>query len=268
MNGVNWSDSPFTFAQWSCHLYIVFGDKSIPNDSNYQIRKAIMTKIRAPGPESQEAQFSWPPVIVISQSSIINHGTGGSKYWTQRRQKAHIFCATQWQWKQPSSMLLIILRHHLCHWVTLCSLLGPFLSSYTMTPDSLSWSWGWKVFAGLVLCSWCELCPICQLLWLMLLIINNNAQGRLQTETLNSAASPDYGQWECLWLSIDQSEGFWQSIDQWEDSIRLRTPESAASEPEVCRLQTPDCTRDQTVKVPDSQNQVEDEKQKGKYLKV
>ena len=62
----------------------MFGDKSIPNDSNYQIRKAIMTKIRAPGPESQEAQFSWPPVIVISQSSIINHGTGGSKYWTQR----------------------------------------------------------------------------------------------------------------------------------------------------------------------------------------
>ena len=158
MNGVNWSDSPLHLAQWSCHLYIVLGDKSIPNDSNYQIRKAIMTKIRARGPESQEAEFSWPPVIVISQSSIINHGTGGSKYW--ERQEAHIFCRTptQWLysrlWKQPSSILLIILRHHFSHWATLCSLLAPSWSIYPRSiTDSLSWS-GLKSICG-VLCSWC-----------------------------------------------------------------------------------------------------------------
>ena len=67
-----------------------------------------MTKIRAPGPESQEAQFSWPPVIVISQSSIINHGTGGSKYWEAA---PHFLQNCHNDPMALSSIQLITLRH-------------------------------------------------------------------------------------------------------------------------------------------------------------
>ena len=80
---------PFTSSQWSCHLTIVLCDKSIPNDSNYQIRKAIMTKMCARGPEIPGGWLLPATCNCYFSIPTINHVTGGSKYWIWRH---NIFC--------------------------------------------------------------------------------------------------------------------------------------------------------------------------------
>ena len=105
---------PFTSTQWSCHLTIVLGDKSIPNDSNYQIRKAIMTKIGARGPGIPGGWLLPATCNCYFSIPIINHVTGGSKYWNGGTRHQHFLqiVATKAE-NSLSSILLITLRHHL-----------------------------------------------------------------------------------------------------------------------------------------------------------